>query len=172
MDELFQRLTTELEKSRHRLRAGTATIPTVLAEQLGRDDRLLSKLSKLATGLRGFDDFAQESINRSVTLCKALATYVAEGIRCRLDRIYMEASRSLGKGWIPTDETDLYSSVQEEMSSLYSEIAAVAEMSVNCEFENPLLGQLKLNQGKAGEYAALVLNFVSPCNIVRSCETH
>lgn len=147
-------------------------IPTILAEQLKRDHRLLSKLSKLGIGLTGFNDVDRETMDRSLTLCKALATYDAEGIRCRLDRIYMEASRSLSKEWISSDDIDLCSSVREEMSSLYSEIAAVAEMSINCEFESPLFGHFRLKQGKDGEYGALVLDFVSTMNTVRNCETH
>lgn len=139
-------------------------IPIILAEQLSRDDSLLSNLESLACGLTCLHGSDQESIDRSLTLCKALASYIAEGIRFRLDRIYMEASRPLVKGWVPTDGTDLCSTVQEEMSSLYSEIAAVAEMSVNCEFENPIVGQFKLKQGKDNDYASSVLDFVSTCN--------
>lgn len=160
----------QLEISCHRLQAGTVMIPIVVAERLRRDDRLLLHLEKLATGLTGYDGSEGELTDRSMTLCKALATSVAEGIRCRLDRIYMETLS--GKDWQATEDTDLCSSVQEEMNSLYSEIAAVAEMSVNNEFENPLLDQSKLKQGKEGDYASSVLDFVSRYNITQSCETH
>ena len=139
-------------------------IQIILAEQLRGDDSLLSNLENLACGLTCLHGSDQETIDRSLTLCKALASYIAEGFRCRLDRIYMEGSRPLGKGWIPTDDTDLCSSVQEEMSSLYSEIAAVADMSVNCEFENSLVGQFKLKQDKDNDYASSVLDFVSTFN--------
>ena len=163
MDELFQDLSSELETSRHRLRAGNAAIPALLAEHLRHDDRLLSKLERFPVGLKSFDGSKRELTARSRISCKKLATYVADGIRCRLDRVYLEASRSRGKSWVTTDDTDLTSSVEEEMNSLYSEIAAVAEMSVNCEFEIPLLSQFRHKQTQDAEYTASVLDFVSVC---------
>lgn len=160
----------ELETSRHRLRAGTAMMPAVLAERLRRDDRLLLYLEKFATGLTGHDGSDRKSIERSMTLCKALTTYVAEGNRCRLDRIYMETL--IGKDWQAIEDTDFCSSTKEEMNSLYSEIAAVAEMSVHHEYEYPLLDQFKLKQGNKSGYTSSVLKFVSTYTITRSCKTH
>ena len=99
------------------------------------------RIDRLARELKVSDVDDEHRITRLSELYKRLSSYLADEIRCRLDRIYLESSQpptnptSTSSG----DEADLQCSLEAELDTLYSEITAVAQMSTSLEFEKPLI---------------------------------
>ena len=140
MEELLQTASTNTEAARHSLQAANSVFPSIVAESLQKDDRTLARIDRLARELKVLDMDSGQQTSRPLILCEKLNTYLADEIRCRLDRIYIETSQLSvdSRADISGDEADLELSLKAELDTLYSEIAAVAQMSTSLEFEKPL----------------------------------
>jgi predicted negative regulator of RcsB-dependent stress response len=81
-----------------------------------------------------------------------------EGIRTKLDRIYLEALSNAPKD----NEADAQeiAELQEELESLYSEILPVAQMSTEQQFLEPALQTLKTTNGQGQERAVKAVQYV------------
>jgi len=143
--------------SQHQLETLNRANSSVVTETLRKDDSALFKLQTLADGLGLPDTHDNKLIERSKFLCATLAEDLADQIRCRLDRIFLYVGNRIEKVDPAMEERDLEDTWRAELSSLYTDIAAVAEMTVNHEFEGPLLGELKRNDAQSREYSASVL---------------
>ena len=81
--------------------------------------------------------------------CYRLIKSTVEGLRTKLDRIYLEAldtsMRSVATRRVSADEV---STLQQELESLYAEILPVAQMSVEQQFLEPALKNLAARQGQ------------------------
>lgn len=91
-----------------------------------------------------------------------------EGVRTKLDRIYLESlDSSMRSGATTRVSTDDVSVHQEELESLYAEILPVAQMSVEQQFLGPALKNLaaKRDQGlaKSEEAVTYVCFHLRPC---------
>jgi len=122
----------------------------------------LARTDRLARELKVSDVDDEHQITRLRELCKRLSTYLADEIRCRLDRIYLETSRSPTKSTSSSsgDEADLQSSLEAELDTLYSEITAVAQMSTSLEFEKPLIEASRQKKVQNESYIRSVLDHV------------
>lgn len=88
-----------------------------------------------------------------------LIKHTVEGIRTKLDRIYLDALQNASSGDEPNSQetTDL----QEELESLYSEILPVAQMSAEQQFLQPALRAIAATDGQGQERAAKAVQYVS-----------
>lgn len=71
-----------------------------------------------------------------------------EGVRTRLDRIYLETLEEKNSGSSSRVSPGEVSSLQEEVESLYSEILPVAQMSVEQQFLEPALKKVEAKNGQ------------------------
>lgn len=77
-------------------------------------------------------------------LCAQLKAYITNGIRCHLDRVYLETIQSSPyEASQPSENTDLETSLKTELGTLYTEIDDVAQMAINHEFCEPLCDMIK-----------------------------
>jgi prefoldin subunit 5 len=91
-----------------------------------------------------------------------LIKHTVEGIRSKLDRIYLEALNNSSHSPEPAEEE--VRELQEELESLYSEILPVAQMSIEQQYLEPALRTIAASNGegeertvKAGKYVSIFL---------------
>ncbi|KAK0737235.1 hypothetical protein B0T21DRAFT_438557 [Apiosordaria backusii] len=147
VEELSQSLDSQiLELEQQTTGAGPAIQQTV--DTLFRsDDKLLASLQKLGWELGTEDPEEQNHVVMLRETCARLIKFTVEGVRTRLDRIYLETlERNSGSNSrVSPGEV---SSLQEEVESLYSEILPVAQMSVEQQFLEPALKKVEAKNGQ------------------------
>jgi len=151
-------LTEQLATSQQQLQSANGTLTASVTETLKGDDRLLDRLQSLTGELQEDDVQLRDAIaERTKKLSGKLETFLAEEIRCRLDRTFLECGLEALEPSVHVSEPDGDGSperfVEEDLNSLYSEIQAVAHMSVQQSFVVPIMAQLehqqKLNQARS-----------------------
>lgn len=91
-----------------------------------------------------------------------LIKFTVEGIRTKLDRIYLESLEISAQS--PTADRvspDEVSALQVELESLYSEILPVAQMSAEQQFLEPALKSLAAKNGHGLVKSAQATSYVS-----------
>ncbi|KAL6239194.1 hypothetical protein BDW75DRAFT_152899 [Aspergillus navahoensis] len=142
---LAHELEVSLKNEAEKLTMEGKKILSALTARLKDNDKLLSDLEGLASGIKTSDcDVA--IMKRTTELSKVLSQYVAKEIYCRLDRLYLEKvlDGSNSASGVPIDN-DLKTvvSLEQEMDSLYPEIDILAEMSTKQQYVEPILRQLQ-----------------------------
>lgn len=96
-----------------------------------------------------------------------LIKYTVEGVRTRLDRVYLESLNSSttlnGHDSDPKEVNDL----QEELESLYSEILPVAQMSAEQQYLEPALRTIAAANGQGQERSVKAVKYVRS-SLIRS----
>lgn len=166
-------LTEQLATSQQQLQSANGALTASVTETLKGDDRLLDRLQGLAGELQKDDVQLRDAIaERTKTLSGKLETFLAEEIRCRLDRTFLECRREAFEPSVHVHTSDGDDSperfVEEDLNSLYSETQAVAHMSVQQSFVTPIMAQLehqkKMNQARS----EAVLNHVCATKALHS----
>ncbi len=151
---------------------------------LKSDDKLLLSLQKLASDLEPGESVDDGTMTRIRELCARyflklklriiqflmtyrLIKYTVEGIRTRLDRIYLDnlnsSTTSNGHDSDPKEVNDL----QEELESLYSEILPVAQMSAEQQYLEPALRTIAATNGQGQERSVKAVKYVGS-SLIRS----
>ncbi|RFU31984.1 hypothetical protein B7463_g4378, partial [Scytalidium lignicola] len=141
-----------------------SNLKRTVEDLLRSDDKLLSDLQKLASGTETGSHGNGGDISRIKDLCAKLIKYTVEGVRTRLDRIYLTAVNSLGD--TSSDDTIHIQEVvdlQEEIESLYSEILPVAQMAVEQQYLEPALREISARDGKSTESSIKAMKYVDEC---------
>ncbi|KAI5296141.1 hypothetical protein KEM52_005467 [Ascosphaera acerosa] len=130
----------------------TAVLPQI-AGILKEHDRLLSYLEQsllLDTHSTDLLDDERAVVKRARSLAELLATYTAEAVKSRLDRIYLqglaEGSRSSldnNAGPPAVDDKATYHNIQDEIGKLYPQIDRLVATSVRHEHQLPLMQALR-----------------------------
>lgn len=98
-----------------------------------------------------------------------LIKLTVEGLRARLDRLYLESlDSSTRSGATRRLAADEVSALQEELESLYAEILPVAQMSVEQQFLEPALQDLAAKHGQGLSKSEAAIRYVGrgPCDIM------
>lgn len=91
-----------------------------------------------------------------------LIKFTVEGIRTKLDRIYLESLEASAQSGATTRvAADEVSALQEELESLYAEILPVAQMSTEQQFLEPVLKSLAAKNGQGMARSAQATSYVS-----------
>jgi hypothetical protein len=83
-----------------------------------------------------------------------------EGIRTRLDRIYIEALNQAEANGNDAGSQEI-ADLQEELESLYSEILPVAQMSVEQQFLEPAIREIAARDGKGQQRTVKAVKYVA-----------
>lgn len=98
-----------------------------------------------------------------------LIKFTVEGIRTKLDRIYLESlelsAQSGATNRVPPDEV---TTLQEELESLYAEILPVAQMSTEQQFLEPALKSLAAKNGHGLAKSAQATSYVGSITCLSS----
>ena len=92
--------------------------------------------------------------------------HTVEGVRTRLDRVYLEALDS-GSSNDQDSEKPEVAELQEELESLYAEILPVAQMSAEQQFLEPALRIIAATDGQGQERAVKAFKYVSAQTTVK-----
>ncbi|OWP07460.1 hypothetical protein B2J93_4989 [Marssonina coronariae] len=162
--ELSQSLKYQTADLEQQLKASEAGVKQTVDGILKSDDRLLLSLQKLSGDLdqgRSDDDAIVERIRE---LCARLIKHTVEGLRTRLDRVYLEG---LGVSNTCEDhkEDSEVNDLQEELESLYSEILPVAQMSAEQQFLEPALRAIAAGDSQGQERTIKALKYIHDCMI-------
>jgi hypothetical protein len=147
---------------------------------LKSDDKLLLSLQKLASDLDPGQSGDGDTIARIRDLCarysvsqemsdtfsnvSRLIKHTVEGIRTRLDRIYLDTLKSSNTS-NGHDSDNQVNDLQEELESLYSEILPVAQMSAEQQYLEPALRTIAATNGQGQERSVKAVKYVSfPCH--------
>ena len=142
-------------------RAAEASVQQTVDGIFKSDDKLLLSLQKLASDLDPGSPENDGLIERIRELCARLIKHTVEGIRTRLDRIYIEAlSDSNTTNRHGSDDQEVID-LQDELESLYSEILPVAQMSAEQQFLQPALRTIAASGGRNQERAVKAVKYVS-----------
>jgi hypothetical protein len=144
---------------------------------LKSDDKLLLSLQKLASDLDPGEAGDDDTISRIRELCarylvfslkismqilisSRLIKHTVEGVRTKLDRIYLDTlnSSSASNGQNADDQE--VNDLQEELESLYSEILPVAQMSAEQQYLEPALRTIAATSGLGQERSVKAVKYV------------
>ena len=128
---------------------------------LKSDDKLLLSLQKLASDLDPGTSGDDDTIARIRELCARLIKHTVEGIRTRLDRIYLDALKSSNTSNGHREDSQEVNDLKEELESLYSEILPVAQMSAEQQYLEPALRTIAATSGKGQERSVKAVKYVS-----------
>ncbi|TVY48436.1 hypothetical protein LOCC1_G000907 [Lachnellula occidentalis] len=161
IEELSQNLVYQSADLEQQRKASEASVKQTVDDILRSDDKLLASLQKLASDLDPIQSDDDTTISRIKDLCARLIKHTVEGIRTKLDRIYLHALRNSARSEEPDSQetTDL----QEELESLYSEILPVAQMSAEQQFLQPALKAIAATDGQGQERAAKAVEYIHDC---------
>lgn len=153
------------------------------SEILRVDDKLLLGLQKLASDLDpGYQeedgtanhirDLCARYLHSSFMICFALTVrrlikYTVEGVRTRLDKIYLEAMAGWGdapKGTKATDNAEV-ADLLDELESLYTEILPVAQMSAEQQYLEPALRLIASHTIHGGDRSSKAIEYVHTANL-------
>jgi hypothetical protein len=90
-----------------------------------------------------------------------LIKHTVEGIRTRLDRIYLDTLNSSSGSNRHNSDNQEVNDLQEELESLYSEILPVAQMSAEQQYLEPALRSIAATNGQGQERSVKAVKYVS-----------
>ncbi|CAG8951684.1 hypothetical protein HYFRA_00005484 [Hymenoscyphus fraxineus] len=157
IEDLSQNLEYQILDLEQQTKLSEVTVKQTVDSILKSDDKLLSSLQKLALDL---DPIQTEDDDIIARIRELLIKHTVEGIRTKLDRIYLEALPSTGSNGPNNQESK---DLQEELESLYSEILPVAQMSAEQQFLQPALRTISAKNGQGQERAVKAVKYIHQC---------
>ena len=156
--ELSQSLRYQISDLDQQSQASESDLKQSVDSILRSDDKLLSSLQKLAGDLHPVRSEDEETISRIRNLCARLIKHTVEGIRTRLDRIYLDAlvNSTIRHG----KDDEALGGMQDELESLYSEILPVAQMSAEQQFLGPAVREIAAREVQAQKRCIKAINYV------------
>lgn len=134
-----------------------------ISSKLVGDDESLTKVERIMANSESTEADG-ELEKRALDLISVLSRLTSEEIRCRLDRLYLEALLSDGEALAEVSKNnDAKIALEEDLESLYSEIEVLSEMWARQEFGQPILGELRRNKQHSAHSLEENLDSVSIC---------
>ncbi|KAK4098969.1 hypothetical protein N658DRAFT_202422 [Parathielavia hyrcaniae] len=163
-DELSQSLGSRIHELHRKTTESGGTIQQTVETLFQSDDKLLSSLQKLACELETEDAQEQADVAMLRETYARLIKFTVEGVRTRLDRIYLESLElpvQSGSGSRVT--ADEVATLQAELESLYAEVLPVAQMSAEQQFLEPALKSLAAKNGQGLARSAQATSYIHDC---------
>ncbi|AEO68724.1 a3180d0a-819e-45aa-94ff-4af92c298886 [Thermothielavioides terrestris] len=162
--QLSESLNSRVLELEQRTAGAGAAIQQTVDTLFHSDDKLLSSLQKLGWELKTEDGEEQEDVALLRETCARLIKFTVEGIRTRLDRIYLESLELTAKTGASTQvSAEDATALQEELESLYAEILPVAQMSTEQQFLEPALKSLAAKNGQNLARSAKATSYIHEC---------
>ena len=128
----------------HRQLEDTNTrLPSIVLRNLQEDDNSFLDVERRAADVN--TELPNDRLSSDIQqMCSRLASCLAQEVRCRLDRIFLETLSAPQRTDMFHSEAngELQSSLQVELDSIYTEIPSVIEMSIAHEYQTPLIDSL------------------------------
>lgn len=140
-----------------------STLEQHSSETLHSDDKILASLKKFSGALQQGSSGADDYSERIKQLCASLIKYTVEGVRVKLDRLYIEGLEghpgSLGDG--AAVQSEEMAGLKAELESLYSEIVPVAQMSAEQRYLRLALRSIAAHGEQGAERSKKITEYVS-----------
>lgn len=140
-----------------------STLEQHSSKLLHSDDKILASLKKLSAALLRSSSETDDYSERIKQLCASLIKYTVEGVRVKLDRLYIEGLEghpgSLADGAGVQNED--MAGLKAELESLYSEIVHVAQMSAEQRYLQLALRSIAAQGGQGTERSKKIAHYVS-----------
>ncbi|KAL3425017.1 hypothetical protein PVAG01_04298 [Phlyctema vagabunda] len=156
VEEMTENLSYQTLELQQQVKASEANVKQTVDAVLKSDDKLLSSLQKLSNDLEPSQSTDDVLIEKIRELCARLIKHTVQGVRTKLDRIYLEAL-SEANGDAKTSETE---ELQEELESLYAEILPVAQMTAEQQYLEPALREIKARSGQGQQRTEVAVAYV------------
>ncbi|GLI80673.1 hypothetical protein PoHVEF18_009030 [Penicillium ochrochloron] len=141
-NDLSDELEASFRSATEKTSAKNKQILSSLSSRLKQDDKVLTDLETLISGIK-YNGNDADTVKRASQLSAMLADYSAEEIHYRLDRLYLETIQSKpSKSSQIGTESGTIAALEEELESLYPEIEILAEMSTKQQFHEPILREI------------------------------
>ncbi|KAI9653173.1 MAG: hypothetical protein M1829_001333 [Trizodia sp. TS-e1964] len=163
-EELLHDFNAQLASSQKQLKSAQAALGPAVAELLRGDDKILARLQNMTFEFAIPNKETPALMEKVQQLCSKLVELNTQGIRFRLDRIFLELHGGIVKTpSVPSESQEAMAdlqALQEELESLYSEIDSVAEMAVSQEYLEPILQHLEGQDHTANQLSKSCLDYV------------
>ncbi|QSZ37760.1 hypothetical protein DSL72_008859 [Monilinia vaccinii-corymbosi] len=163
VEELCQNLMYQLSDLEQQSKMSQSSIKQTVDGILKADDKLLASLQKLAGELDPGSSEDNDTIVRIRDLCARYIKHTVDGVRTKLDRIYLEALNGAADAETPGNNSQEVAELQEELESLYSEVFPVAQMSAEQQYLEPALREIAAKGDSGQERAYQGLKYMQEC---------
>ncbi|KAK3681612.1 hypothetical protein B0T22DRAFT_445229 [Podospora appendiculata] len=164
VEELSQVLDSNITDMEQQHKAESANVHKTVDSLVRSDDKLLSSLQKLGWELETEDPAEQDNVTALRETCARLIKFTVEGLRTKLDRIYLESLEAVMRsGASKRVRADEVVALQEELESLYAEILPVAQMSTEQQFLEPALKDLATKNGQGLARSEEAFRYIHDC---------
>jgi hypothetical protein len=135
-------ITEQLTDTQRDIDAEKAILKTYLTERLSSDDQILSRLPSIVSQIVTEPEVSEDE--KSIEQwCKAIISYRTAEMKARVNAVYLNSLSNYSPADLPDvpDEelSDQKAALQAELDDLHSEIASIAEMSVEHEIRKPVM---------------------------------
>lgn len=161
VDEISQNLEYQLSDLEQQNKMSQSSIKQTVDGIFKADDKLLASLQKLAGELDPGSSEDHDTIARIRDLCARYIKHTVDGVRTKLDRIYLEALDSPAAAELQDTNQQEVTELQEELESLYSEVLPVAQMSAEQQYLEPALREIAAKGNSGQDRAHQALEYVS-----------
>ncbi|ESZ97172.1 hypothetical protein SBOR_2428 [Sclerotinia borealis F-4128] len=163
VEELSQNLMYQLSDLEQQNKMSQSSIKQTVDGIFKLDDKLLASFQKLAGELDPGSSEDHDTIARIRDLCARYIKHTVDGVRTKLDRIYLEALEvPAGADAQDTNQQEV-AELQEELESLYSEVLPVAQMSAEQQYLEPALREIAAKGDSGQERACQALKYMQEC---------
>ncbi|EMR90078.1 hypothetical protein BcDW1_1252 [Botrytis cinerea BcDW1] len=163
VEELSQNLTYQLSDLEQQNKISQSDAKQTVDEIFKEDDKLLTSLQKLAGELDPGSSEDHDAISRIRDLCARYIKHTVDGVRTKLDRIYLEALHGTPGADSQDGNKQEVTELQEELESLYSEILPVAQMSAEQQYLEPALREIAAKGDSGQDRAYQALKYMQEC---------
>lgn len=164
INSALEELVTGLSDYVTEIESQNDTLDTTLGQQasqiLHSDDKILASLKKLSGALQQGGSGADEHSERIKQLCASLIKFTVEGVRTKLDRLYIEGLEG-HPGTLDDDpRSEEMAQLKAQLEELYSEIVPVAQMSAEQRYLQLALRSIAAQGGQGAERSKKIAAYV------------
>ncbi|KAF2805414.1 uncharacterized protein BDZ99DRAFT_449957 [Mytilinidion resinicola] len=163
IEELSSSISSHLNTATHDTKAEHASLISYTTERLASDDRMLTALPKIASNIAASPP-ATDDAKAIDHWCEAIVSFRTAEVKARVDGTYLLNAASCPDSELP-DETEEElraekAGLQEELETLYTEIAPLAEMVVEHELRKPIVSTRELAEEQRRQAQKAWLTYV------------
>lgn len=165
--ELSKEVNDDLNDFRSGALKTEASLRRIMEETSHQDDRHILSI-EMAMQKSRVDVTDKSLSDQKDKLCATLAGFLADSIRCRLNRMYLETMCASQDNAVAAskEDDDVETSLRSELDSLYEEIRPLVDMAIKQDYAAPLTAAAAERRTRVKTNVSTMLDQVSgPLNL-------